>query len=481
MPVNSAQRARAVGSVLGMATGDALGAGYEFEPPLPASIPVEMKGGGAFGWAPGEWTDDTSMAIPILDALARGADLLDPATQDEVATRWKRWSGEATDVGTHTRSVLRRVSAPVAAEDLTAIAAGIFAAGHNSAGNGTLMRTTPIVLGYLHDPAGLTAAATAYSLITHGDPQAAQACVLWNHAQRHAILTGELDIRVGLAELPPRDAQVWLDRIEAAERSSPAELGSNGWVVRALQAAWSAISRTPQDGPEHFAQALEAAVRAGDDTDTVAAIAGGLLGAAWGVAAIPARWRRLLHGWPGITGQELLRRTAGALAGGGAPGQWPQVDRMAYGGRPVVVQHPDDEGVWIGNYAGLAELPDEVDAVVSLCRMGTAELPSRIRAEHHVEVWILDEADPAQNPHLGFVIDDTVALLEAWRAAGRNVYLHCVHAHSRTPLLAVAYGSRVSGRSGPEVLSSVAELLPNMRLNHRFAEILANWPPSTSV
>lgn len=479
MPLTTAQRARAVGAVLGMATGDALGAGYEFNPPLPASEPVEMAGGGAFGWAPGEWTDDTSMSIPILDALARGADLLDPATKDEIVTAWKRWSAEATDVGVHTRSVLSRVDVPVTAAELTGIAGAVFASGRNSAGNGTLMRTTPIVLGYLDDPAGLTEAATAYSLLTHGDPQAAQACVLWNHAQRHAILTGELDITIGLGELAPHDAQAWRERIEAAEQVDPAALGSNGWVVRAFQAAWSAISRTPQNDPEHFAQALEAAVRAGDDTDTVAAIAGGLLGAAWGVAAIPAQWRRRLHGWPGISGQELVRRTAASLAGGGTPGQWPQVDRMAYGGRPLVVPHPEDDGLLVGNYAGLAELPGDVDVVISLCRMGTSELPARIAAQDHLEVWLLDEADPATNPHLAFVIDDTVSLLQSLRADGRRVFLHCVHARSRTPLLAAAYGARVSGRSGPDSLPSLAAVLPQMRLNKRFAQVIATWPAQT--
>lgn len=62
---------RAAGALLGMASGDALGAGYEFGPALPASTDVWMKGGGGFGWAPGEWTDDTQMAIPLLEAAER--------------------------------------------------------------------------------------------------------------------------------------------------------------------------------------------------------------------------------------------------------------------------------------------------------------------------------------------------------------------------------------------------------------------------
>ena len=67
----SATNDRAVGAVLASAVGDALGAPYEFGPPNPAA-PCAMEGGGGFGWAPGEWTDDTQMALAILGVLATG-------------------------------------------------------------------------------------------------------------------------------------------------------------------------------------------------------------------------------------------------------------------------------------------------------------------------------------------------------------------------------------------------------------------------
>jgi len=75
--------------------------------------------------------------------------------------------------------------------------------------------------------------------------------------------------------------------------------GTNGWVIHAFQAAWSAICHAPTgrcaveiDGPEaQLQEALHEAVRAGGDTDTVAALAGSLLGARWGAAAIPQAWR----------------------------------------------------------------------------------------------------------------------------------------------------------------------------------------------
>jgi hypothetical protein len=73
----------------------------------------------------------------------------------------------------------------------------------------------------------------------------------------------------------------------------------------------------PHDDPaRHLADALTAAIEIGDDTDTVAAIAGGLLGARWGTSAVRPEWRRILHGYPGITGDDLIALSDGALARG---------------------------------------------------------------------------------------------------------------------------------------------------------------------
>ena len=82
-------------------------------------------------------------------------------------------------------------------------------------------------------------------------------------------------------------------------RRPPGLFNPNGWVVTAFQAALSAIVNTPepQEQPSsHLSEALVAAVRIGNDTDTVAAIAGALLGARWGTSAIPDEWLNLVHG-----------------------------------------------------------------------------------------------------------------------------------------------------------------------------------------
>ncbi|MCC2333605.1 ADP-ribosylglycohydrolase family protein [Cellulomonas wangsupingiae] len=91
---------------LGSAVGDALGAGYEFGPPLTDGQPVHMAGGWAFGWEPGEWTDDTSMAVPIAQVLADGGSLEDLASLDRIVAAWAGWAETATDVGAQTSALL---------------------------------------------------------------------------------------------------------------------------------------------------------------------------------------------------------------------------------------------------------------------------------------------------------------------------------------------------------------------------------------
>jgi len=308
---------RAAGALLGMAAGDALGAGYEFGPRLSAATEVFMSGGGLFRWAPGEWTDDTQMAVPLLEAAelaaTSGTQLTDHL--DHVARRWVDWAVDASDVGNQTRSVLASVrhSGDVTAKTLTEASHALHALTGRSAGNGSLMRTAPVALAYLDDPFALAEAARTCSEMTHGDSEAGDACVLWCLAIRHAVLEAEFDLAAGLEALPEERRTAWAARIAEAETKQPHEFPENGWVVHAFQAAWSAIVHTqPPDGdpPLHLRLALESAVRAGGDTDTVAAIAGQLLGARWGASAVPEEWLIQLHGWPGISGRELAERGA---------------------------------------------------------------------------------------------------------------------------------------------------------------------------
>ncbi|OMC38966.1 ribosylglycohydrolase [Mycobacterium sp. GA-1841] len=456
---------RVEGVLLGTAAGDALGAPYEFQPARGPELPVEMAGGGP--WAPGEWTDDTAMAIAIAEVAATGADLREAAAQDAIVARWHEWSLGAKDVGIQTRSVLRtavRDGAPSAA-GARAASAALHEETGRTAGNGSLMRTAPVALTYLDDEDAMVEAARAISELTHFDLDAADATVLWCCAIRHAVLTTELDVRIGLAHLNSERRSVWSQRLDEAEAARPADFANNGWVVAALQAAWSAIVTTAgaRPGPEHLRRGLDAAVRCGNDTDTVAAIAGGLLGAAYGASAVPLQWRTLLHGWPGMRARGLVGLATAVHAK--APVSDPDYSWSA----DVLAAHPHDPQVLLGSVSALRRLPAEVSAVVSLCRIPDGQVPEGMP---HVEVRLIDKVDFDENPHLDHVLLDAVGMVEELRAQGHTVLLHCVESYSRTPTVAALYGARLQGIGTEEALRDVLTVLPDANPNPVFREAL---------
>lgn len=468
--LTTAQIDRACGVLLATAAGDALGAPYEFQPPRGPEKDVAMVGGGGFGWAAGEWTDDTSMAIAIAEVAATGADLRKQPAQDAIVERWYGWSRTATDVGIQTSSVLSQVSGRRGwAATALAASRNLHERTGRTAGNGALMRTAPVALAHLHDEDALVTAARAISALTHFDPDACDACVLWCCAIRHAVLTGELDVRVGLRHLDEKNRTTWSERLDVAEASHPRDIANNGWVVAALQAAWSAIALTDTgrgERAEHLARGLDAAVRAGDDTDTVAAIAGGLLGAVYGASAVPAHWRRLLHGWPGLRARDLVALTNRIIH-----------EDLTFPGPAepaAAVRHPHDEDVWLGNAAALGQLPGGVDAVVSLCRVHDADLPAGVE---QIDVRLIDREGEAANANLDFVLTDTVDLIDRLRREGRTVLVHCHGAYSRTPTVGALYGAKALGVSADDALADVLAVLPGAHPNRAFRAALKRLAP----
>ncbi len=304
------QQDRARGVLVGMACGDALGAPLEFGPVVPYPAQIGMSGGGSFGWKPGEWTDDTSMAIVIGRAIAEHGGLGDQAL-DAIAAGFHKWARTAPDVGNQTRHVLGAARFHgTDARHLAAAAAEFAAASSKADGNGSLMRTAPVALAFLDDAVACAAAARAVSALTHAGQDSQDACVLWTNAIRVAVVDGSLDgLSAGLEFIAPERRELWESRIAEAEAGEPWDFPKNGWVVQALQAAWSAVvcTRTHDSAPaDAFAHGVDHAVRCGNDTDTVAAIAGGLLGALHGLEAIPADWSGLVNGWPGMRGDDLV-------------------------------------------------------------------------------------------------------------------------------------------------------------------------------
>ena len=314
---------RVTGAVLGSAAGDALGAGYEFTNPGP-DREIAMEGGGAFGWAPGEWTADTQMAVAILDVIATGSSDL-----DAIASNFLAWyQAGPVDVGNQTSSVLGSAAIP---QDLAVVAVAFMDANPEAAGNGALMRTAPVALAALDDRTEIAGLAGSIASLTHAHSDSVAACVLWSLAIQQAITTAEPDqvfdweaaVRNGLGHIVEDRRQRWDGLITEAVTGPPGMFNPNGYVVTAFQAALSAIINTPvpaEQPSDHLRDALVAAVRIGHDPDTVAAIAGALLGARWGAGAIPDEWNTLIHGErrrdsEPVTGTELeqlARRAVGA-------------------------------------------------------------------------------------------------------------------------------------------------------------------------
>lgn len=465
---------RIAGVLVGVAAGDALGAGYEFATPPDA---VDMIGGGLGAWAPGEWTDDTQQTICLARVAATGG--FDFTLIGQHLLDW--YASGPRDLGISTAAVL---GATGSATSLPVVARRYFEDHPNgAAGNGSLMRTAPVALSALGDDRTIVQRAWGVSQLTHGDPLAAEACALWSIAIDRAVREQRLDgVRDGLSSLPSRRSAFWSDRLDEAETRPPAEFAPNGYVVTALQAAHAAITQTPvpADRPagHHLQDALEAAVCIGHDTDTVAAIAGAVLGGRWGSSAVPFRWRRRLHGWPGMRTTDLVRLAVLS----GRRGQsddlgWPATPRLLtrYAHRdpqrPICREVPAEPGLLVGNVAGLVDAVQHVDAVVSLCRMGHADVPARI--EHH-EIPLTDTAHESDDPNLSFVLEDTVEALTTLRDEGKTVFLHCVGGRSRTPTVAALYLARRLRVSGGQALSLVADVLDHDPHNERFARVLAD-------
>jgi len=299
---------RAVGAVVGSAVGDALGAPFEFGPagafsarfPVPDTVPGDVPGGipgdvlghvpggenemcGGGGWDVGEATDDTQMALHLAESLLEreGLDLPD------VFARFQRWAaGKPKDIGLQTREVLTN------GMPWDRAATTHFRSGRRAAGNGSLMRaTTSAVYFARHGQAATMDAARRIAALTHGDPAAWEGTAIFHDLLRVALEGGD-----PVAALPDSLALVDPDQRERysvvlASSWHPGDATEpNGAVWPCLGSALWALRTT-----SGYADALRAAIDLGDDTDTVAAVTGGLAGAVYGADAIPARWTEPLH------------------------------------------------------------------------------------------------------------------------------------------------------------------------------------------
>jgi ADP-ribosyl-[dinitrogen reductase] hydrolase len=441
---------RVAGALIGTAVGDALGAPFEFGPPgrfsarfpSPArGVKTEMCGGGSLGWEPGEFTDDTQMALLVATSLVdRGG--LDEA---DVFDRFRTWlQAGPPDVGNQTRAVLG------SGRPWDVAAASHFAESGHAAGNGSLMRTTPAAIRFSRE--GQTAtmdAARRISALTHGDPSTGEGCAIFHELVRVALDGGD-----PLAALPatlelvdPEHREKWATVLapdwtpdQATERNGAAwpTLGSAVWALR---------------HGRDFAEVMRLVIDLGGDTDTVAAVAGGLAGAVFGITGIPMRWTSVVHGRvPGYADKrwELadLHHLAAVLDGSTeGPYEATPTDRIEP--REVV------PGVWAADLDG-ARYSARDFAVVSLCRTGT-RFPHKLQRFAYL-------TDDDKNTELDVVLADVLEDVEALRAEGKKVLVHCFGGASRTGLVLRAWLRRTEGLSADEATAAVAERWPYLGL-----------------
>lgn len=274
------------GCLLGLACGDALGAAVEFQPPGSFPPLTDLVGGGPFNLAPGQWTDDTAMALCLADSLIR-CNGFDARDQMERYCRWRDeglWSstGVCFDIGYTTAAALRRFEQ-----------SGDPYAGSTdplTSGNGSLMRLAPIPMFYVEDLQKVVYYAGESSRTTHASREAVDACRLFavmlalalRGESKHVILFETYSRYFESEDLAPAIAEIaqgcYLHKKES-------DIIANGYVVNTLRAAlwcfWQA---------ENFRQAVLLATNLGYDSDTTAAICGQIAGAFYGVEKIPRGW-----------------------------------------------------------------------------------------------------------------------------------------------------------------------------------------------
>jgi len=291
---------RLAGAVWGLLVGDAVGVPYEFGPARPADEVRFGQPGGPWRQPAGTWSDDGALTLALLDSLLHSGPGDGAAFDlDDQGRRFRAWRDRGAytpdgdgrfDIGATTFRALQRLDEGVEAAEAGPV-------GERSCGNGSLMRILPLALVHRgDDPARLIERTHQASRVTHGHPRCQVACAVYCLAVV-GLLRGD-DARASLAW-----ALAECERFYASERGLDSHVGAlaelrgwggrsgGGFVLDAFWSAWDAFAAAPE-----YADAVRRAVAYGNDTDTTAAIAGGLAGAHFGWEAIPRDWLRGMRG-----------------------------------------------------------------------------------------------------------------------------------------------------------------------------------------
>jgi ADP-ribosylglycohydrolase len=290
-----------LGGIIGLCVADALGVPVEFmnRESLILNPVTDMRGYGTHNQPPGTWSDDTSMTLCLLDSLANGLDY------SNIMQKFLLWynnaeytpHGEVFDMGTATRKALTRF-----AQGTPALHCG--GASEHDNGNGALMRILPLAF-YLRSKYGdsYTDNNETFDIVhnvsslTHAHKRSLTACGIYLSVAECLFDTNDLKngIYTGISKAKryyeSRDEYagelLYYKRIFKDDfiNLQQEEIKSSGYVVDTLEAALWCLLNT-----HSYESCVLKAVNLGEDTDTVAAVAGGLAGIHYGISAIPEKW-----------------------------------------------------------------------------------------------------------------------------------------------------------------------------------------------
>ncbi len=277
------------GCLLGLAVGDALGTAIEFRPPGSFTPIQDMIGGGPFNLSPGQWTDDTSMALCLAESLVEKQGF-DPGDQmDRYVNWWRKGylssTGRCFDIGTTTREALSRflrTNNPFSGSTQA-----------NSAGNGSVMRLAPVPMFFAEDPLKAIEMAADSSRTTHGAPAAVDGCRYFaalmvgalRGASKQELLSDLYCPARGCWDVHPLVPEIHAIASGSYRTKEPPAIQGTGYVVKSLEAALWAFHKT-----DNFRDGCLLAANLGDDADTTAAVYGQLAGAFYGEPGIPKPW-----------------------------------------------------------------------------------------------------------------------------------------------------------------------------------------------
>ena len=292
--------------IWGHAVGDALGVPVEFESreSLAKKPVAEMRGYGSYDVPAGSWSDDTSMTLALMESLAR----VGYYDYQDIMRNFVRWMDKAEftptgvmfDIGRATMQALMKSvhgTGPLQCGGMS----------EHDNGNGSLMRIAPAAL-FLYAGKGTEAEAEdmqavhELSMLTHGHPRSMMACGIYVLIALQLLEGRNLPeaIREGIRRAKdfyenqplfvgeiPAYCMVW--DIERLAKMPDETIKSSGYVVDTLEAVlWCLLNSGS------YRECVLKAVNLGEDTDTIAAIAGGLAGLAYGFESIPQEWRDTL-------------------------------------------------------------------------------------------------------------------------------------------------------------------------------------------